>query len=61
MIRFVILLYLIIIMLSLTTRQKEHALCPPKRSNYNEMELPGVYERVLKWCNSRSNRASDRR
>jgi hypothetical protein len=58
MIKFIMVLYLCIIMLTIV--KKDNKLCPPNKGEYSEMGLSSIYERVLKRCNERSDRASNR-
>lgn len=58
MIKFIIVLYLFVIMLTIVKR--DALMCPPNKGEYDEMGLSSVYERVLKQCNKRSNRTSNR-
>ncbi len=63
MVKFILLLYLIVItsiMFTNNNKGKKFKMCPPNKGEYIEMGLSGFYERVLKRCNSRLNRASDR-
>ena len=62
MVKFILLLYLIVITSIMFTdnKGKKFKMCPPNKGEYIEMGLSGFYERVLKRCNSRLNRASDR-
>ena len=59
MIKFIIVLYLCIIMLTIVKR--DTIMCPPNKGEYSEMGLSSIYERVLKRCNERADRASNRR
>ena len=58
MIKFIIVLYLFVIMLTIVKR--DALMCPPNKGEYDEMGLSRVYDRVLEQCNKRANRTSNR-